>query len=153
MRERGGGANAQLFAKSSIRKRVAETLLFPPAGFAGRSAESARMDKNSMESSEKDSAGSIDKQSAQSGETPDSTDAPAGHEGFDYSQIAEEHRIHPRELTLVKFVGSGGYGEVYLGKWHSSEAAIKCLNPSLFFNAGQVTPPPISLADDGFSAT
>jgi len=25
---------------------------------------------------------------------------------------------------------------VYLGKWHSSEVAVKCLNPSLFFAAG-----------------
>ncbi len=41
--------------------------------------------------------------------------------------------IDPRDITLVKFLGSGGYGEVHLGKWHSSEAAIKCLNPSLFF--------------------
>ncbi len=41
--------------------------------------------------------------------------------------------IDPRDITLVKFLGSGGYGDVHLGKWHSSEAAIKCLNPSLFF--------------------
>lgn len=40
--------------------------------------------------------------------------------------------ISPEDVTLVKFLGAGGYGEVYLGKWHSSEAAIKCLNPSLF---------------------
>ncbi|KAL3149146.1 hypothetical protein ABBQ32_001981 [Trebouxia sp. C0010 RCD-2024] len=44
--------------------------------------------------------------------------------------------IDPRDITLVKFLGSGGYGEVHLGKWHSSEAAIKCLNPSLFFQGG-----------------
>ena len=25
---------------------------------------------------------------------------------------------------------------MYLGKWHSSEVAVKCLNPSLFFAAG-----------------
>ena len=47
--------------------------------------------------------------------------------------------IDPRDIMLVKFLGSGGYGEVHLGKWHSSEAAIKCLNPSLFF---QVTAGP-----------
>ena len=40
--------------------------------------------------------------------------------------------ISPEDVTLMKFLGAGGYGEVYLGKWHSSEAAIKCLNPSLF---------------------
>ena len=40
--------------------------------------------------------------------------------------------ISPEDVSLVKFIGSGGYGEVYLGKWHSSEAAIKCLNTSLF---------------------
>ncbi|KAK9835331.1 hypothetical protein WJX81_003108 [Elliptochloris bilobata] len=44
--------------------------------------------------------------------------------------------ISPGDVTLVKFLGSGGYGEVYLGKWHSSEVAVKCLNPSLFFVAG-----------------
>ena len=40
--------------------------------------------------------------------------------------------ISLEDVSLVKFIGSGGYGEVYLGKWHSSEAAIKCLNTSLF---------------------
>ena len=44
--------------------------------------------------------------------------------------------ISPRDVSLVKFLGSGGYGEVYLGKWHSSEAAIKRLNPSLFYPGG-----------------
>jgi hypothetical protein len=33
--------------------------------------------------------------------------------------------------------GAGGYGEVYIGKWHSSEVAVKCLNPSLFFAGGE----------------
>lgn len=47
--------------------------------------------------------------------------------------------IQPKDVSLAKFLGSGGYGEVYLGKWHSSEAAIKCLNPSLFYNEGQVS--------------
>ena len=44
--------------------------------------------------------------------------------------------ISPNDVSLVKFLGAGGYGEVYLGKWHSSEAAIKCLNPSLFSAGG-----------------
>jgi hypothetical protein len=26
--------------------------------------------------------------------------------------------------------------QVYLGKWHNSECAVKCLNPSLFFSEG-----------------
>lgn len=47
--------------------------------------------------------------------------------------------ISPQDITLVKFLGSGGYGEVYLGKWQHSEAAIKCLNPSLFFTGGPVS--------------
>ena len=58
---------------------------------------------------------------------------------IDYNSIAGRMEvIQPKDVSLVKYLGSGGYGEVYLGKWHSSEAAIKCLNPSLFFNAGQV---------------
>lgn len=28
--------------------------------------------------------------------------------------------------------------EVYLGKWHGCDAAIKCLNPGLFFGGGDV---------------
>ena len=53
---------------------------------------------------------------------------------FSLQRIASTMEIiDPRDITLVKFLGSGGYGEVHLGKWHSSEAAIKCLNPSLFF--------------------
>ena len=65
-----------------------------------------------------------------SGGTPTSTEPL-----YDYDVIAERMEvISPNDVTLVKFIGSGGYGEVYLGKWHSSEAAIKCLNPSLFYN-------------------
>ncbi len=53
---------------------------------------------------------------------------------FSLQRIASTMEIiDPRDITLVKFLGSGGYGEVHLGKWHSSGAAIKCLNPSLFF--------------------
>ena len=26
--------------------------------------------------------------------------------------------------------------QVYLGKWHGSEVAVKCLNPGLFFGGG-----------------
>ena len=61
-------------------------------------------------------------------------EASHGSEHFTLQRIASTMEIiDPRDITLVKFLGSGGYGEVHLGKWHSSEAAIKCLNPSLFF--------------------
>ena len=61
-------------------------------------------------------------------------EASHGSEQFSLQRIASTMEIiDPRDITLVKFLGSGGYGEVHLGKWHSSEAAIKCLNPSLFF--------------------
>jgi serine/threonine protein kinase len=41
--------------------------------------------------------------------------------------------IQPCDISLVKFLGSGGYGDVYLGRWHGCEVAVKCLNPALFF--------------------
>ena len=44
--------------------------------------------------------------------------------------------INARDITLIKFIGSGGYGDVYLGRWHGCEVAVKCLNPSLFFQHG-----------------
>lgn len=28
--------------------------------------------------------------------------------------------------------------EVYLGKWHGCDAAVKCLNPGLFFGGGDL---------------
>jgi serine/threonine protein kinase len=31
----------------------------------------------------------------------------------------------------VRLLGIGGYGEVYLCKWHSADVAVKCLNPNL----------------------
>ena len=39
--------------------------------------------------------------------------------------------------------------QVYLGKWHSSEAAIKCLNASLFYpgGAGRQSVRPVAPAD------
>lgn len=62
------------------------------------------------------------------------TEASHSFEPITLQRIASTMEIiDPRDITLVKFLGSGGYGEVHLGKWHSSEAAIKCLNPSLFF--------------------
>ncbi|KAK9790346.1 hypothetical protein WJX73_008358 [Symbiochloris irregularis] len=59
--------------------------------------------------------------------------ASAGPRKLDLREISDRLEIiNPEDVTLLKFLGAGGYGEVYLGKWHSSEAAIKCLNPSLF---------------------
>ncbi|PNG99965.1 hypothetical protein TSOC_014235 [Tetrabaena socialis] len=39
--------------------------------------------------------------------------------------------IQPDDLQIIRFLGSGGYGEVYLCRWHSCDVAVKCLNPSL----------------------
>lgn len=32
---------------------------------------------------------------------------------------------------VIKLLGTGGFGEVYLARWHSAEVAVKCLNPLL----------------------
>lgn len=45
--------------------------------------------------------------------------------------------IDPADVTLNKFLGSGGYGDVYLGRWHACEVAVKCLNPALFFQGSE----------------
>ena len=37
--------------------------------------------------------------------------------------------------------------QVYLGRWHSSEVAIKCLNPSLFFSGSDGTASKAAMAD------
>ena len=37
--------------------------------------------------------------------------------------------------------------QVYLGKWHSSEVAIKCLNPSLFFSGSDGSASKAAMAD------
>ena len=37
--------------------------------------------------------------------------------------------------------------QVYLGKWHSSEVAIKCLNPSLFYSGGDGAASKAAIAD------
>jgi hypothetical protein len=30
------------------------------------------------------------------------------------------------------------YGDVYLARWHGSDVAVKCMNPSLFFGTGEL---------------
>jgi serine/threonine protein kinase len=39
-------------------------------------------------------------------------------------------------LGALASFGRAGNGQVYLGKWHNSECAVKCLNQSLFFSDG-----------------
>lgn len=39
-------------------------------------------------------------------------------------------------LRISPELGSWGNCQVYLGKWHNSECAVKCLNQSLFFSDG-----------------
>ncbi|WIA09456.1 hypothetical protein OEZ85_008857 [Tetradesmus obliquus] len=39
--------------------------------------------------------------------------------------------IMPHELRVVRYVGGGAFGEVYLCKWHGTDVAVKCLSPSL----------------------
>jgi serine/threonine protein kinase len=49
--------------------------------------------------------------------------------------------IDPGDVELVRFLGAGGFGDVYLGRWHACEVAVKCLNPSLFFQPQGVGEP------------
>mmetsp|Transcript_25013 Transcript_25013/g.69803 ORF Transcript_25013/g.69803 Transcript_25013/m.69803 type:complete len:640 (+) Transcript_25013:358-2277(+) len=40
--------------------------------------------------------------------------------------------IPKSDIVISKLLGSGGYGEVYLGKWRdATDVAVKCLSPSL----------------------
>jgi hypothetical protein len=55
----------------------------------------------------------------------------------DVSGIVERMEvIDPEDIALVRFLGSGGYGDVYLARWHACDVAVKCLNPSLFYQTG-----------------
>lgn len=36
--------------------------------------------------------------------------------------------IPPEEIQVLRLLGSGSYGEVYLAKWNESDVAVKCLN-------------------------
>eukprot|EP00882_Tetradesmus_deserticola_P004298 GHRQ01004541.1.p1 GENE.GHRQ01004541.1~~GHRQ01004541.1.p1 ORF type:complete len:514 (+),score=280.58 GHRQ01004541.1:45-1544(+) len=44
--------------------------------------------------------------------------------------------INPDDLTPVRLLGTGGFGEVYLCRWHSCDVAVKCLNPNLLVPDG-----------------
>uniref|UniRef100_A0A383V2H6 Protein kinase domain-containing protein n=1 Tax=Tetradesmus obliquus TaxID=3088 RepID=A0A383V2H6_TETOB len=44
--------------------------------------------------------------------------------------------ISPEDLTPVRLLGTGGFGEVYLCRWHSCDVAVKCLNPNLLVPDG-----------------
>lgn len=63
--------------------------------------------------------------------------APSHASSIDLPDLVERMEIiDPSDIALVKFLGSGGYGDVYLGRWHGCEVAVKCLNPALFFQGG-----------------
>jgi hypothetical protein len=56
---------------------------------------------------------------------------PLGH-GLRYTTISFccSHPVCcPKQIS--RFLGAGGYGEVYLCKWASVDVAVKCLSPSL----------------------
>lgn len=53
---------------------------------------------------------------------------------------------HPQ---VCRFLGAGGYGEVYLCKWASVDVAVKCLNPGLIMGAGAA----MTVGEDGFSSS
>ena len=44
--------------------------------------------------------------------------------------------IPPSALTVVRMLGGGAFGEVFLCKWHGSDVAVKCLSPSLIMGSG-----------------
>lgn len=39
-------------------------------------------------------------------------------------------------FQVVRFLGAGGYGEVYLCKWHACDVAVKSLSPALLMEDG-----------------
>ncbi len=52
-----------------------------------------------------------------------------------HTDSAPYHRpMKRRHFIIWLMVGIGL--QVYLGKWHGSEVAVKCLNPGLFFGGG-----------------
>eukprot|EP00983_Pelagomonas_calceolata_P134295 1162046-Pelagomonas_calceolata.AAC.12 len=50
---------------------------------------------------------------------------------------------------VCRFLGAGGYGEVYLCKWASVDVAVKCLNPGLIMGAGAA----MTVGDEGFNSS
>ncbi|PRW58530.1 alternative oxidase [Chlorella sorokiniana] len=66
--------------------------------------------------------------------------SPPKRQSVDLASLVEKMEvIRPDDVQLVRFLGSGGYGDVYLGRWHGSDVAVKCLNPSLFFDGGEMS--------------
>ncbi|GFR51995.1 hypothetical protein Agub_g14528 [Astrephomene gubernaculifera] len=38
--------------------------------------------------------------------------------------------VRPSELTIVRFLGSGGNGDVFQARWHGTDVSVKCLHTS-----------------------
>jgi len=57
--------------------------------------------------------------------------------------------IPPDDLHMLRFLGSGGFGEVYLCRWHSCEVAVKCLNPSVLLQAEAMRASDLRRSQDG----
>jgi len=57
--------------------------------------------------------------------------------------------LKPEDLRVCRFLGAGGYGEVYLCKWASVDVAVKCLNPGLIMGAGAA----MTVGDEGFNSS
>ena len=47
-----------------------------------------------------------------------------------------QYQVHDRHICRSCFCIL--HLQVYLGKWHGSEVAVKCLNPGLFFGGGEL---------------
>ncbi len=47
--------------------------------------------------------------------------------------------IRPWELQVVRLLGAGAFGSVYLARWRSTEVAVKCLSPSLLVADGSTS--------------
>ncbi|KIZ03501.1 hypothetical protein MNEG_4463 [Monoraphidium neglectum] len=54
--------------------------------------------------------------------------------------------IRPWELRVVRLLGAGAFGEVYLARWRSTEVAVKCLSPGLLVADGSAGGAPSAAA-------
>lgn len=69
----------------------------------------------------------------------------AGLLGCPWQELSKHRRLgltshHPGPLSFFfPPAPCCSYGDVYLAKWHNCEVAVKCLNPSLFFNGGDLS--------------